>query len=852
MKRLLCLLVVGVMSAPAADVGVSTRDATQEVLVGRRVTLLPEYRDGTVGTSLLEVGAVTRITDTNGNAFFTNVVAGKYQLAIAGVPGTVYKLLVPTNQTFYWAVALKRTTNAPAADPQYVTTETGDARYALRGESGGGANALTNNAESATIGRVTFEGDGRAVSSAANWALGPTGLAEVTGVMVNGADTGLWFQDTGFEVGSGGTFTYPQVTMSSNLVVRGTIYGNGAGLTNVAAAGTLTNGVGGATVGGLNLTNGGVTASHWSITPGGAIDADGALTLNGPRGSVGLDPVSGILETITINSYGPLRFDDGAFTTDGNGSLTVSSVNAGSATIGTLTGNGAGLTNVTASALSGARQIATNAPPFDGLLAWYSGSAQSGTNGQVLATVIDSSGNGNHGTSTSGPKLWAKAFGSRSAMRFRGYGIAASAENNFITIPQSVAVNQTNGFSVFFVSRLMMPIKGCFLSLNTNLGYTGNFQYRHELPQINRFYCVGNGQGNYGGSGFMPGGISVHGFTVQTNDQAAGQCRIKYWMNGNFAGTSAMGLTAIGSYTGGYIGKNGVSQYEFSGDVFEALIYNRTLSADEVEIITKWAALNYTFGRDARTLVVCVGDSITGGGGSGQNGNFVDKTYPAQLAERLGGGFRIFNYGYSGYKIGTILSTFFPTISDTVAATTGFAEKWIVLQGGVNDLIAGTNGAVNYTNFVTLAKAAKATGAKVAVLTSVAPSSTQTETDAYNNALRAYLRPEAAVDAIFDVAADTRFGAGKANYIQADGVHPTEAGAGVLAELVAQNLMSYPAANVWFGVALPQLKEIPTNSIPSWGSTASTTNWFLLDLNGVPTLVATNASGGWYTKALWP
>ena len=50
-----------------------------------------------------------------------------------------------------------------------------------------------------------------------------------------------------------------------------------------------------------------------------------------------------------------------------------------------------------------------------------------------------------------------------------------------------------------------------------------------------------------------------------------------------------------------------------------------------------------------------------------------------------------------------------------------------------------------------------------------------------------------------------------------------------------------------------QVPAVPTNAVP--GSTAgSTTNWLLVDLNGVPTLVATNnvSPYGWLTKALWP
>jgi len=52
---------------------------------------------------------------------------------------------------------------------------------------------------------------------------------------------------------------------------------------------------------------------------------------------------------------------------------------------------------------------------------------------------------------------------------------------------------------------------------------------------------------------------------------------------------------------------------------------------------------------------------------------------------------------------------------------------------------------------------------------------------------------------------------------------------------------------------LPQLAYIPTNNIPINSTTASATNWFLMNIGGIPQFVATNfAAGGWLQKAMWP
>lgn len=116
-----------------AIVGVDTEGLTGKKLAKRRVTLTPEFREAVRGTVLVSVEDEAINTDAAGQCFFSNTIAGPYRLTIAGTPGTTYPLMVPTNREFFWAAALRRTSNAPAVNPQYLTTETGDARYYPQG-----------------------------------------------------------------------------------------------------------------------------------------------------------------------------------------------------------------------------------------------------------------------------------------------------------------------------------------------------------------------------------------------------------------------------------------------------------------------------------------------------------------------------------------------------------------------------------------------------------------------------------------------------------------------------------------------------------------------------------------------
>jgi hypothetical protein len=140
--------------AVAADVVVRAVDFTTRPLPYRRVMLTPEFRQAYQGTNLVNADAVAKLTDNAGVCTFTNVLSGYYRLNIQGTPGSGYRLAVPTNTGSYSAVSLLATSNAPYVSPQYLTTVTGDARYAPLGSVGSGGTGQTNWPASAITNKI--------------------------------------------------------------------------------------------------------------------------------------------------------------------------------------------------------------------------------------------------------------------------------------------------------------------------------------------------------------------------------------------------------------------------------------------------------------------------------------------------------------------------------------------------------------------------------------------------------------------------------------------------------------------------------------------------------------------------
>ena len=114
MKRLLILIFVLILiaPAPATTIKVNSRKFTSEPTMRRRTTItLLEAGPVVSGSWLIAGDAVSLFTDTNGVAWYSNVLAGAYRLDIAGSPSRSFPITVFDTNGIVDAQALVNTTN---------------------------------------------------------------------------------------------------------------------------------------------------------------------------------------------------------------------------------------------------------------------------------------------------------------------------------------------------------------------------------------------------------------------------------------------------------------------------------------------------------------------------------------------------------------------------------------------------------------------------------------------------------------------------------------------------------------------------------------------------------------------
>ncbi len=98
--------------ADAATLQVNSRNFTSEPTQRRRVTLtLIEAGPVVAGPWLVAGDSVAKFTDTNGVAYYSNVLAGAYRLDVAGSPGRSYPITVMDTNVLLNAADLVNSTN---------------------------------------------------------------------------------------------------------------------------------------------------------------------------------------------------------------------------------------------------------------------------------------------------------------------------------------------------------------------------------------------------------------------------------------------------------------------------------------------------------------------------------------------------------------------------------------------------------------------------------------------------------------------------------------------------------------------------------------------------------------------
>jgi lysophospholipase L1-like esterase len=225
----------------------------------------------------------------------------------------------------------------------------------------------------------------------------------------------------------------------------------------------------------------------------------------------------------------------------------------------------------------------------------------------------------------------------------------------------------------------------------------------------------------------------------------------------------------------------------FWGGVKDVVIYNRQLSASEINKVQ-----NYAFSRGAidtsavENVVAFAGDSI-----SASYGPALNKGWQRQMRPSLPPALE-FNVSLNGSKITDLQSRQSTKVDPYIRPG---KRNGVVFYAGVNDLYNGGTGSAAYANLCSLTAAARAAGwdwvavvsmlpAKMAI---VSQSFFDTERAVFNNLLRndGLLH----FDALADVGASTVIGQNGQNmnpaYYVGDWVHPNAAAHTIIASTVA-------------------------------------------------------------------
>lgn len=238
------------------------------------------------------------------------------------------------------------------------------------------------------------------------------------------------------------------------------------------------------------------------------------------------------------------------------------------------------------------------------------------------------------------------------------------------------------------------------------------------------------------------------------------------------------------------------SGFNLSGDIAEAISYNRTLTDTEVLDVRQYLLSKYGLTADPDPLIVFHGDSIT----FGFSASGPSTTYPSVTRSLLGSSsWMTDNQGVSGRTIQTIAGLIGTALSDV--KRTGTPRNVVCVLGGVNDASAGRSTSQILADIESACLAARSAGFTVLVGTLLDCTGFLTFPGGYSGfatdraTINASIRSNylTYADAVMDFAADSRIGANgaadSATYF-ADKLHPTDAGNAIMAEIAADAVRS--------------------------------------------------------------
>jgi hypothetical protein len=393
-----------------------------------------------------------------------------------------------------------------------------------------------------------------------------------------------------------------------------------------------------------------------------------------------------------------------------------------------------------------------------------------GTTGAV-ATLYDQSGNANHATQATAvnrPVIAKKTIGGVRVITFVGDTLNGTIQA--LTLPAGVSLPRAANSQYAVLTPFTTVRPNAFWEVGSSTG-AQTLVYSDATGGIYR-------------SNFFTAAANPM-FPVRTDPSVmsaitdTSACALT---QNNITGTG-FGTTAA-TITGGQIGNTiRVANYQGRFDLGALILYPTKHNAASQEAVMTRLYRSFGISPQSDVQVVYDGDSITYGR-TLITGNDISAQTPSLTGEVLS---RV-NYGIGG-QAQSEMTTNYPTRAQIAY----LPSKLNILKifAGTNDIhLNGATGAATWASAVSEMQAARATGYKI-LITTMLPrfdftTPERAERDAFNALVRANWATYA--DGILDYAADPTMGALAAvsnTVLYADGVHPTEYGDGLLANIDA-------------------------------------------------------------------
>lgn len=408
-----------------------------------------------------------------------------------------------------------------------------------------------------------------------------------------------------------------------------------------------------------------------------------------------------------------------------------------------------------------------NAPLLvPGLQLWYKADAiLSKNDNDALSTadVLDYSGNARHSAVVTDCVYKASAIGTRPAIRFNG-------TSSYI---DTASFSQAQPISVYLV----------FKEITWS---ASNARRLIDGATVNKCWIgMGPTQGYY----FIAGPTEFGNHYLSAQAAVGMLMRARYnGASSSLVGNGAVGMTGnagANTYSDGMtLGSSGNQAAGFFAniDLAEICVYSGTLSAANELALFNYFNAKYALGMTKRQ-VICDGDSLTDGHGVGAGND-----YPAQMHALLGGApvwWKV-NLGVGGQTIQQMETDAATQIDPTY--NTNRIKNILSAWGGTNDIIFGADDTTTYNRIVTYCTNRRAAGWKVVISDIIARGNFTAQMNTYKASVNSQIAANwtTFADAFVQLSADSRLqNPNDTTYYDADTVHLTTTGYGVVASLIA-------------------------------------------------------------------